>query len=61
VKLLGVCKYESPQKDESRAQSADSLKAYRKPRVLIVVEWSSNSQLNLYNNIFYFKQVVFGH
>jgi len=26
-----MCKFESSQKDESRAQSADSLKAYRKP------------------------------
>jgi len=27
-----MCKFESSQKDESRAQSADSSKAYRKPR-----------------------------
>jgi len=30
-------KFESSQKDESRAQSADSLKAYRQPRVLFVL------------------------
>jgi len=27
-----MCKFESLQKDEIRAQSADSSKAYRKPR-----------------------------
>jgi len=30
-----ICKFESPQKDESKAQSADSSKAYRKPRAFI--------------------------
>jgi len=30
-----MCKFESSQKDESRAQSADSSKAYRKPRAII--------------------------
>jgi len=28
-----MCKFESSQKDESRGQSTDSLKACRKPRV----------------------------
>jgi len=32
-----MCKFESSQKDESRAQSVDSSKAYRKPRACI---WS---------------------
>jgi len=27
-----MCKFESSQKDESRGQSADSSKAYRKPK-----------------------------
>jgi len=27
-----ICNFESTQKDERRSQSADSLKAYRKPR-----------------------------
>jgi len=31
---IDMCKFESSQKDESRAQSADSSKAYRKPRAL---------------------------
>jgi len=29
---IDMCKFESPQRDESRSQSADSSKAYRKPR-----------------------------
>jgi len=29
-----ICKFESPQKDESRSQSADSLKVYSKPWAL---------------------------
>jgi len=31
-----MCKFESPQSQESRAQSANSSKAYRKPRALIL-------------------------
>jgi len=43
-----MCKFESSQKDESRAQSADSSnKAYRKPRALIGL-LSVNSLLLLY-------------
>jgi len=29
---VGMCKFESSQKDESKAQSAEPSKAYRKPR-----------------------------
>jgi len=38
VKLLENYKFESSQKDESRAQSAGSSKAYRKPRALTHVK-----------------------
>jgi len=30
-----ICKFKAPQKDESKAQTADSSKAYRKPRPFI--------------------------
>jgi len=32
-------KFGSSQKDESRAQTADSSKAYRKPRAVICCKW----------------------
>jgi len=34
--------FESSQKDESRAQSADSSKAYRKRRAFICRTWKTN-------------------
>jgi len=44
VKLL-ACKFESSRKDESRAQSSDSTKAYRNLVLLIVVllNWASRN------------------
>jgi len=33
-----TCKFESSQQDESRAQSADSSKAYRKPKAFICTD-----------------------
>jgi len=36
-----MCKFESSQKDESRTQSADSLKAYRKPSAVVLkLSWA---------------------
>jgi len=35
-----MCTFESSQKDESRAQSADSSKAHSQPRAFILLLWS---------------------
>jgi len=35
-----MCEFESSQKDESKAQSADSAKAYRKPSAFNCIMWN---------------------
>jgi len=47
---VDMCKFESSQKDENRAQSTDSLKAYRKPSGF---NYTSKlmSAFHLYNNV----------
>jgi len=44
-------KFESSQKDESRAQSADSSKAYRKRRAYYCLEYYALEAVHLYFTI----------